>query len=337
MSLWGATVITNLLSAIPWIGQDFVQFVYKTLSANVNIISGSIKILSCLFILLSILSLSSVILPTIGHIHWGAMRGQKPLTDKSKYLQLPFSFLATLAGIIDGDGYIAITRTTKGYIEILLSISLDVRDAALLYHIQSVLGFGRIAGPYSNADGTNTIKLIFSRTQLQEILLPLFFYHGIFFLTTTRRAQLQLALYIFFSRITRFDDIPAVIPSSMWLPTLPVSSLGYLSLAFFNYWIVGFTVSEGSFLVKVNHDACFQLKQRLHTMLFEAFKLVFNTDRQIGIELGLYQQFSVSSKKDIQTVIDFFTQYPLIGHKRAQYDLWIVELRNSNRYMNLWF
>jgi ubiquinol-cytochrome c reductase cytochrome b subunit len=29
MSLWGATVITNLLSAIPWIGTDFVQFVYN--------------------------------------------------------------------------------------------------------------------------------------------------------------------------------------------------------------------------------------------------------------------------------------------------------------------
>lgn len=27
MSLWGATVITNLLSAIPWIGESFVQFV----------------------------------------------------------------------------------------------------------------------------------------------------------------------------------------------------------------------------------------------------------------------------------------------------------------------
>ena len=26
MSLWGATVITNMLSAIPWIGHDFVQF-----------------------------------------------------------------------------------------------------------------------------------------------------------------------------------------------------------------------------------------------------------------------------------------------------------------------
>ena len=25
MSLWGATVITNLMSAIPWVGQDIVE------------------------------------------------------------------------------------------------------------------------------------------------------------------------------------------------------------------------------------------------------------------------------------------------------------------------
>lgn len=34
MSLWGATVITNLLSAIPWIGQDFVSFVWGGFSVN---------------------------------------------------------------------------------------------------------------------------------------------------------------------------------------------------------------------------------------------------------------------------------------------------------------
>ena len=28
MSLWGATVITNLISAIPWIGQDIVEFIW---------------------------------------------------------------------------------------------------------------------------------------------------------------------------------------------------------------------------------------------------------------------------------------------------------------------
>nr|YP_010044454.1 apocytochrome b [Trichosporon inkin]QPF23696.1 apocytochrome b [Trichosporon inkin] len=34
MSLWEATVITNMLSAIPWIGQDFVQFVWGGFSVN---------------------------------------------------------------------------------------------------------------------------------------------------------------------------------------------------------------------------------------------------------------------------------------------------------------
>jgi ubiquinol-cytochrome c reductase cytochrome b subunit len=34
MSLWAATVITNMLSAVPWIGQDFVQFVWGGFSVN---------------------------------------------------------------------------------------------------------------------------------------------------------------------------------------------------------------------------------------------------------------------------------------------------------------
>ncbi|TIA67815.1 hypothetical protein E3P91_04201 [Wallemia ichthyophaga] len=34
MSLWGATVITNLLSAIPWIGSPLVEFVWGGFSVN---------------------------------------------------------------------------------------------------------------------------------------------------------------------------------------------------------------------------------------------------------------------------------------------------------------
>lgn len=34
MSLWGATVITNLLSAIPWIGGDFVEFIWGGFSVD---------------------------------------------------------------------------------------------------------------------------------------------------------------------------------------------------------------------------------------------------------------------------------------------------------------
>lgn len=212
------------------------------------------------------------------------MRGKSLAADKSKYTKIPFSFLATLAGPIDGDplvkrappslGYISVTRTTKGFISSLLSISLDIRDEMMLRDIQSTLGFGRIAGPFYNQDGTITVKLIFNRTELQELLFPLFFHHGIFFLTETRRAQFQLALYIFVSDLTKFDLIPKLIPATPWLPLLPTSPKLYLDLPFFLFWIVGFTIAEGSFLFKSNGDACFQLKQRIDLPLFEAFKLV---------------------------------------------------------------
>jgi len=81
-------------------------------------------------------------------------------------------------------------------------------------------------------------------------------------------------------------------------------------------------MSEGSFFIKKNNDACFQLKQRLHVKLFEAFKLVFNTERKISLDKDLYVQFGVSSKADIQTVINYFSfsgHHPLIGLKNIQY------------------
>src|SRR4051794_3550918 len=97
-------------------------------------------------------------------------------------------------------------------------------------------------------------------------------------------------------------------------------------------------MSEGCFFVKKNNEGCFLLKQRLHVMLFEAFKLVFETNRKIETEKGLYNQFSVSSKADIQTVINFFSfsgLHPLIGLKGIQYLKWLTILRNSSRYGNL--
>lgn len=34
MSLWGATVITNLMSALPWLGQDLVEFIWGGFSVS---------------------------------------------------------------------------------------------------------------------------------------------------------------------------------------------------------------------------------------------------------------------------------------------------------------
>lgn len=99
-------------------------------------------------------------------------------------------------------------------------------------------------------------------------------------------------------------------------------------------------MAEGSFFVSKDKVGCFQLKQRVHVMLFEAFKLVFDTNRKIYTEKGLYNQLSVSSKADIQKVINFFSfsgYHPLVGLKGIQYLKWLTDLRNSSRYGNLNF
>jgi hypothetical protein len=57
-------------------------------------------------------------------------------------------------------------------------------------------------------------------------------------------------------------------------------------------------------------------------LLFEAFRLVFNTTRKITVDKELYAQFGVSSKADIQGVINYFSfsgHHPLVGNKSIQY------------------
>jgi len=131
-----------------------------------------------------------------------------------------------------------------------------------------------------------------------------------------------------------------LIPDTNLIPVIfgiPKNGLDYTLLHFFKNWIIGFTCSEGSFFIKSNNDGCFQLKQKIHTDLFEAFKLVFNTNRKISTN-NHYSQFSVSSKSDIQNVINFFSLsglHPLIGLKYIQYVKWLNYLRVNLRYSNL--
>lgn len=317
MSLWGATVITNLISAIPWIGQDVVESTTKITVIN----------LICTIILFSLL-------PTIGNVHKNALKKFNKILDKKDYISIPSSFIAFLAGLIDGDGYIQITKTTKGFITMKLTISLHLEDISTLEYIQSVLKLGTI-NTYKDAKSP-TCKLVINRTELQEIFFPLLIYNNIFFLTETRNNQFNLAMHILKNDIKMYDDLPSK-DNIQNVFKLPENPYDYTLLPFFKNWIVGFSCSEGSFFIKSNNDGCFQLRQRIHANLFEAFKLVFNTNRKIDTTNN-FSQFSVSSKSDIQTVINFFSfegLHPLIGLKYIQYIKWLNNLQNSARYNKL--
>ena len=94
-------------------------------------------------------------------------------------------------------------------------------------------------------------KLIINKTDLQEILFPLFLQHKIFFLTETRRNQFDSAMFIFKNNLKLYNHIPNInqIPSIF---ELPKTAPEYINLNFFYNWLVGFTNAEGSFLIKKN-------------------------------------------------------------------------------------
>lgn len=230
----------------------------------------------------------------------------------------------------------------------------------MLESIIETLKFGRIAGPYKNIKGQDTFYLIFNKTELQQVLFPLLIYNNIYFLTNERRIQYEKALYYMVSGEVKFKEIEILnteyysiasehlnhsveslskihIPMSN-LPKLPNTAQDFIDLPFFRAWLVGFTIAEGSFFVKINLDACFEIRQRSHPELFLAFNLLFKSSRKIGIEQGKYAKFSVSSKANIQEVMNFFSftsNPPLIGTKLQQYLNWLENLKASKRYKNL--
>jgi len=85
MSLWGATVITNLMSAIPWIGQDIVEFIWGGFSVN----NATLNRFFALHFLLPFVLAALVVMHLIAY-HDVAGSGN-PLGISANYDRLPFA------------------------------------------------------------------------------------------------------------------------------------------------------------------------------------------------------------------------------------------------------
>lgn len=85
MSLWGATVITNLMSAIPWVGQDIVEFLWGGFSVNNATLNRFFSLHYVLPFILAALALMHLIA-----LHDSAGSGN-PLGVSGNYDRLPFA------------------------------------------------------------------------------------------------------------------------------------------------------------------------------------------------------------------------------------------------------
>lgn len=250
-------------------------------------------------------------------------------------------FMSMFMGLVDGDGYLEIgpqkqynsTGVAKSTIRSRLVIRLHSRDTFLLTEIKNILGVGSLSLLKStNPNVGDQLRLIFSKKDLVTVIIPLIKEYNLKFLTNNRHKQFSLLNYIIDNNIVHWENVD-------YTPLdLNNSCAGYLlNLNFFAYWIVGFTVAEGSFGFKSRGDAFFQIKQKgieNHNILIAIGQLITDKTFNMKADYTDSYQLSLSSKSDIQKVVNFFStpDTNLCGYKLIQYNEWLVKLKTSNRY-----
>lgn len=337
MSHWGATVITNLLSAIPFIGTDLVPF-KPILPLYFIYIYIFIFILYIDFFFKNI-NLNDDI--SIARSK-AAVKLDKEINISSyKKEDINLILLYKFIGFIDGDGYIRVTKKKKNievdYIYISLIINLNENELNLLNIFNKEFNLGKVYN-ITPKKGNKLVRLEINKTDFKNILIPLLDKYNIQFLTEVRQKQYLLAKYILNNNIINYNDIKYYKKDIDNYINNNIIKYKFNNLSYFNYWLVGFTMAEGSFYTKKNNDICFQLKQKYNFELFYDIKKVFSINKGISINKDKYIQLTISSKKDIQKVISFFSQdnYLLLGYKNIEFNKWLLDLKSSNRYKNLY-
>ena len=117
-------------------------------------------------------------------------------------------------------------------------------------------------------------------------------------------------------------------------PSIAGFSVDHLiSLDFFSDWLVGFK-STGS--------AFFQIKQKgvENYNIIKAICLIIagRESKPIKADSAGCYQLSLTSRIDVQKVVDFFSSpnnHPLYGYKLSQYIIWLAALKTSSRYAQI--
>ena len=178
MTLWGATVITNLLSAIPIFGQDIVELIwggfinephYGDVMLKILLNAGTSPNLEIAYDLFLILI--SIIYVKIA-MTWRQSAGVRSIhtSEASQRLHAGDLTYAYLVGLFEGDGYFTITKKGK-YLTYELGIELSIRDVQLIYKIKNWLGVGVVG---IRKDRDICYYRVRNKEHLKQIILPLF-------------------------------------------------------------------------------------------------------------------------------------------------------------------
>ena len=238
-------------------------------------------------------------------------------------------------GVLDGDGYIEIgpqkqysknpNYQPKSTIRSRIVLRLHKRDKELLELFKNTLKIGKI----DELKTKNQYRLIISKTEIVNVIYPFLINNNIEFLVFNRRRQFFLLKYIIENNIKHWEDVDLnKIDRLFNKKNKKFEFVDIIKLPYFNNWLVGFTMAEGSFHIKAKGYAHYSIVQSgiENSQIIKAIHYFIkgpdSFDHQIKPENSKVYRISFSSKKDLSFIINFFDKNTLLGYKKLQYDNW---------------
>ena len=340
MSLWGATVITNLMSAIPWVGQDIVEFIWGGLKIDephygdvvLKILLNAGKSPNLGFAYDIFFMLTTIIYVKIA-LTWRQSAGVRSIhTSKaSQRLHAGDLSYAYLVGLFEGDGFFTITKKNI-YLTYELGIELSIKDVQLIYKIKNLLGVGVVS--FRKRKEIEMVSLrIRNKDHLKQYIIPIFDKYPMFSNKQLDYLRFKDALL---SEIIYSENLPEYTRNSK-----PINSIvSIINAPYFSAWLVGYIEAEGCFSVyKLQKDkdylvASFDVSQRNGEVLLSAIREYLSFTTAIHIDETNCSKLKVTSVRSNENIIKFLqsASVKLLGNKRLQYILWIKQLRTIPRY-----
>lgn len=348
-----ATVITNLMSAIPWVGQDIVEFLWGGLREEPYYRNVVLKILlnakksfnlEFAYGLFYIFIAISTVKIAITRRQLAGVRSLHT-SEASQRLHAGDLRYAYLVGLFEGDGFFSITKKGK-YLTYELGIELFIRDVQLIHKIKSLLGVGVLS--FRKRKELNMVSLrIRDKNHLKKFIIPIFDKYPMLSNKQYDYLRFRDALL---SNIIYFKDLPEYTRSNKPLNSIESANdavvdssrasgraESIVKIPYFSAWLVGFIEAEGCFSVYKNKDylvASFDIAQRDADILISAIRKYLSFSTGVYIDKSNCSKLKVTSVISIENVIKFLQKAPvkLLGYKKLQYILWMKQLRTIPRY-----
>lgn len=346
------------MSAIPWIGQDIVEFLWGGLITvephhsdmvlkillNSSGKSSNLEFTYGLFLVFYTLFINVKTVKT-----WRKPVGVRSIHTSvaSQRLNAGDLYYAYIVGLFEGDGYFSITKKGK-YLTYEIGIELSIKDVQLIYKIKSLLGVGIIS--FREREHIKMVSLrIRDKNHLKNFIIPIFDKYPMF-----SKKQYD---YLRFK-----ENLLAGIIYSNELPIYQRPNIDFntvndiLNTGYFSAWLVGFIEAEGCFSTYVIENdytiASFYISQTNGNIIVSAIKEHLSFTPKIYIDKtnprrgfpdgnpwrdcpqGNSYKLKVTSVRSIENIVKFLNNTPikLLGNKRLQYILWLKKLRLTPRY-----